>query len=46
MDGWMDGCHINHKQLLVEGQKIIPTSLSHENRGFILSTYINKHGML
>ena len=31
-------CHVNHKQLLAEDQKIIPTSLSHGNRGFIWST--------
>jgi len=32
------------KQLLAVDQKIIPTNLSHENRGFIWSTYINNHG--
>jgi len=29
------------KQLLAEDQKIIPTNLSHGNRRFIWSTYIN-----
>jgi len=31
-----------HKQLLAEDQKIIPTNLSHGNRGFIWSTYARK----
>ena len=33
-------CKLLDKQLLAEDQKIIPTNLSHGNRGFIWSTYI------
>jgi len=36
-------CKLLDKQLLAEDQKIIPTNLSHGNRGFIWSTYINNH---